>query len=101
MDALSPGGLHQARKDAVGFESTFRSGSEADLAEDHEIPKRLFREIVRGRYAGASEKGKEKFLLGSYEITPEGLGGFETKALFADLTQFLDEAFFDFGRCLP
>ena len=35
MDALSSGGLHQTGKDAMGFQSAFRSGSEADFAEDH------------------------------------------------------------------
>ncbi len=65
------------------------------------MPERLFRVIVGGRYAWASEEGKEKFLLGACEIGPEGLGGFETKRLFADAVQFRDEAFFDLGRCLP
>ena len=101
MDALSSGGLHQTGKDAVGFQSAIRSGSEAYLAEDHQMSERLFRVIVRGRYAGASEEGKEKFLLGSCEIGPEGLGGFETKRLFADMVQFRDEAFFERGRRLP
>ena len=82
MDALSSGRLHQTGKDAVGFQSAIRSGSEAYLAEDHQMPKRLFRVIVGGRYAGASEEGKERFLLGSCEIGPEGLGRFEAKRLF-------------------
>ena len=82
MNALSSGSLHEAGEDAVGFEPTFRSGSEADLAEDHQRSERLFRVIVRGRYAGAPEEGKEKFLLGACEIGPEGLGGFETKRPF-------------------
>ena len=85
----------------MGFQSAFRSGSEADLAEDDEIPERLFRMIVRGWYAGAAEKGKKKFLLGSDEIAPESLGRFETKRLFADVVQFCDGAFFDLGRHLP
>ncbi len=101
MNALSSGGLHQTGKDAVGFQSAFRSRSEADLAEDHQRSKRLFCVIVGGWYAGAPEEGKEKFLLGSYEIGPEGLGGFETKPLFADLVEFLEEAFFYLGRCFP
>ena len=101
MDALSSGGLNQTGKDAVSFQSTIRSGPEADLAEDHQMSERLFRVIVRGRYAWAAEEGKEKFLLGACEIDPEGLGGFETKRLFADLVQFRDEAFFDLGRRLP
>ena len=101
MDALSSGGLHQTGKDAVGFQSAFRSGSEADFAEDHEKPERLFRVIIRGRYAGVPEEGKEKFLLGACEIGSEGLGGFETKCLFADVVQFRDGAFFDLGRRLP
>ena len=101
MDALSSGGLQQTGKDAVGFQSAFRSGSEADLAEDHQGSERLFRVIVRGRYAGAPEEGKEKFLLGACEIGPEGLGGFETKRPFAEVAQLRDEAFFDLGRRLP
>ena len=101
MDALSSGGLHQTGKDAVGFQPAIRSGSEANLAEDHQIPERLFRVIVRGGYAGAPEEGKEKFLIGSCEESPEGFGGFETKRLFADLIEFRDGAFFDLGRRLP
>ena len=101
MDALSYGSLHETGKDAVGYQSAIRSSSEGYLAEDHQMSKRLFREIVRGRYARAPEEGKEKFLLGSCEIGPEGLGGFETKRLFADVAQFRDEAFFDLGRRLP
>ena len=46
------------------------------------MSKGLFRVIVGGRYAGAPEKGKEKFLIGSCKIGPESLGGFETKRLF-------------------
>ena len=98
---MSSGGLHETGKDAVGFQSAFRSGPEAYLAEDHQMPERLFRVIVRGRYAGAPQEGKEKFLFGSCEESPEGLGGFETKRLFADLVQFHDGAFFDLGRRLP
>jgi hypothetical protein len=93
--------LYETGKDAVGFQSAFRSGSEADLAEDDEIPERLFRMIVRGWYAWAAEKGKEKFLFGSDEITPESLGGFETKRLVAAGVQCCDRAFFDFGGLLP
>jgi hypothetical protein len=88
MDALSSGGLHQTGKDAVGFRSAFRSCSEAYFAEDHQMPERLLRVIIRGRYAGAPEKGKEKFLFGSYEIAPEGFGGLETKRLLANVLQF-------------
>ena len=65
------------------------------------MPERLFRVIVRGRYAGAPEESKEEFLLRACEIGPEGLGGFETKRLFADWVQFLDGAFFDLGCRLP
>ena len=101
MHALSSGGLQQTGKDAVGFQSAFRSGSEADLAEDYQMPERLFRVIVGGRDAGTPEEGKEKSLLGSSEIAPEGLGGFETKRLFADVVEFPDEAFFDLGCLLP
>ena len=79
---MSSGGLHQTGKDAVGFQPAFRSGSEAYLAEDHQMSERLFRVIVRRRYPGAPEEGKEKFLLGACEIGPEGLGGFEAKRLF-------------------
>ena len=85
----------------MGFQSAFRSGSEEYLTEDYQMPERLFRVIVRGRYAGAPEEGKEKFLFGSCEIGPEGLGGFETKGLFVDIAQFHDGAFFDLGRRLP
>ena len=101
MDALSSGGLHEAGKDAVGFKSAFRSGSEAYLAEDHQMSKSLFRMIVCGRYAGAFEEGKEKFLLGTYEIDSEGFIGFETKCLFADGIEFPNKAFFDLGCPLP
>ena len=101
MNALSCCGLHEAGEDAVGFKSGLRSRSEAYLAEDHEVPQRLFRMIVCGWYAGTPKEGKEEFLLGSCEIASEGLGGFETKCLFADGVQFLDEAFFDLGRPLP
>jgi hypothetical protein len=101
MDALSYGGLHETGKDAVGFQSAFRSGSEAYLSKDYQISKRLFRMIVRGRHTRASEESKKKFLFGSYEIGSEGLSGFETKRLFADGIEFPDEAFFDFGRRFP
>ena len=101
MYGLSSCGLHKAGKDAVGFESAFRSGSEADLAEDHQMPKRLFGVIVGGGYAGAAEEGEEKLLFGACEESPEGFGGFEPERLFAGLVQFGDEAFFDFGRRLP
>ncbi len=85
----------------MGFQSAFRAGPEADLAKDHQMPQRLFRVIVRGRYAGMPEKGKEEFLLGSDEIAPESLGRFETKRLFTDVVQFCDGAFFDLGGRLP
>ena len=101
MDALSSGGLHQAGKDAMGFQSAFRPSSEAYLAEDHQMSERLFRVIVRGRYTGAPEEGEEEFLFGSREIGSEGLGGFETKRLFAEGIEFPDKAFFDLGRRLP
>ena len=101
MEALSSGSLHQAGEDAMGFEPAFRSGSEAYLTEDHQMPERLFRVIIGGRYAGSPEEGKEKFLIRACEIGPEGLGGFETKRLFADVVELRDEAFFDLGRCLP
>ena len=101
MDALSSGRLHQAGENAVGFQSAIRSGPEAYFAEDHQMPKRLFRVIVGGRYAGTSEEGKERFLLGSCEIGPEGLGRFETKWLFAEGVEFPDKGFFDLGRPLP
>src|SRR4030067_1481769 len=101
MDALSSGRLHQTGEDAGGFQPAIRSGSEAYLAEDDQMSKRLFRVIVGGRYAGASEEGKERFLLGSCEIGPEGLGRFEAKRLFADAVQFCDGAFLDLGRRLP
>ena len=65
------------------------------------MSERLFGVIVGGRHAGAPQKGKEKFLLGSCEESPEGFGGFETKRLFADGVEFPDKAFFDLGRRLP
>ncbi len=101
MNALSSGGLHQAGKDAMGFQSTFRSRSEAHFAEDDQMPERLFRMIVGGRDAGAPEESEEKFLLGTCEIGPESLGGFEAKRLFADGLEFPNKAFFDLGRRLP
>ena len=101
MDALSSGGLHETGKDAVGLQSAFGSGSEGYFAEDHQMPQRLFRKIIRGRDAGMPEESEEKLLLGSCEIVPEGLSGFETKRLFADGIEFPDEAFFDFGRRFP
>ena len=101
MDALSSGGLHETGKDAVGFESALGSGSEAYLAEDDQMPERLFRMVVGGRYAGTPEESEEKFLLGTCEISPESLGGFEAKRLFAEGVEFPDEAFFDLGRHLP
>ncbi len=85
----------------MSFQSAIRSGPETYLAKDHQMPERLFRVVVRGRYAGAAEEGKEEFLLRSCEIGPEGLGGFETKRMFADLVQFLDGASFDLGCRLP
>ena len=88
MDTLSSGGLHQAGKDTVGFEPAFRSGSEADLAEDHQRPESLFRVIVGRRYAGVPEKGKEEFLLGSDEITPESLSRFETRRMRGQVSTF-------------
>ena len=88
MDDLSSGGLHETGKDAVGFQPAIRSSSEGYLAEYNQMSERLFRVIVGGRYAGAPQEGKEKFLFGSCEIGPEGFGGMETKLLFADLVQF-------------
>ena len=101
MDALSSSGLHQAGKDAVGFESAFGSGSEGYFAEDHQMPQRLLCKIIRGWYTGMPEETKEKLLFGTCEIAPEGLGRFETKRLFANLVQFLDGAFFDPSRLPP
>ena len=63
MDALSSGGLHQAGKDTVGFQPAFGSGSEGYFAEDHQMPQRLFRKIIRGWHAGMPEESKEKLLL--------------------------------------
>ena len=82
----------------MSFQSDIRSGPEAYLAEDHQMPERLFGVIVRGRYAGASQEGKEKFLFGSCEIGSEGLGGFEAKRAFADGVEFADKAFFDLEK---
>ena len=65
------------------------------------MAERLFGVVVGGRYAGASEEGKEKILFGSCQESPEGFGGFEAKRLFADMVQFRDKAFFEHGRRLP
>jgi hypothetical protein len=65
------------------------------------MPERLFCMIVGGRYAGASEEGKEKSLFRTTEIAAEGLGGFETKRLYAEGVEFSDEPFFDLGCRLP
>ena len=81
----------------MSFQSDIRSGPEAYLSKDHQMPERLFRVIVRGRYAGAPEESEEEFLFGSCEIGPEGLGGFKTKRPFAEVAQFCGEAFFDLG----
>ena len=85
----------------MGFQSAFGSGTEGYFAEDHQMPQRLFRKIIRGWHAGMPEESKEKLLFGTCEIAPEGLGGFETKGWFADIAQFRDGAFFDLGRRLP
>ena len=65
------------------------------------MPQRLFRVIVGGRYAGTAEESKEKSLLGTCKIGPEGFGGFETKRLFAEGDEFPDKVVFDLGRPLP
>ncbi len=65
------------------------------------MPERLFRVIVCGRYARASEEGKEKSLFRTRKIVPEGFGGFEAKRLFADAAQLPDKDFFDLGRRFP
>ncbi len=46
----------------MSFQSAIRSGPEAYLAKDHQMPERLFLVIVRGRYAGAPEESEEEFL---------------------------------------
>ena len=95
MDALSSGGLQQTGKDAVGFQSAFRSSSEAYLAEDHQMPERLFRVIVGGWYAGAPEKGKKKSLIGTCQsnslvpILPAGHRGISLNCYRAQLEPFL------------
>jgi hypothetical protein len=66
MDALSSGGLHEAGKNAVGFQSALRSGSEANLAEDHQIPERLFR-------AGLRAALKAAYLAGEVRVPPQEL----------------------------
>jgi len=101
MDALSSGGLHETGKDAVGFESALGSGSEAYLAEDDQMPERLFCMIVGGGNAGTAEEGKEEFLLGSCEIGSQGLSGFKVKRAFANGVEFFNEACFDLGRRFP
>jgi len=56
-DAKSSGGLDQAGKNAVGFQTAIRTGAETYLAEDHQRAKRLFGKII-GRHAGSAEEGK-------------------------------------------
>ena len=68
VDTLSSGRLHETGEDTMSFEAAIRSGPEADLAKDHQMPERLFRVIVRGWYAGAAEESKEEFLCGSGKI---------------------------------
>ena len=101
MDALSSGGLHEAGKDAVGFQSALGSGTEAYLTEDDQMPERLFCMIVGGGNAGTAEEGKEEFMLSSCEIGPQGLSGFKVKRAFAKGVEFFDEACFDLGRRFP
>ena len=57
--------------------------------------------IVRGRYTGTPEEGKEKLLFRVCKVGPEGFGGFEPKRLFAKGVEFPDKSFFDLGRPLP
>ena len=101
MNALSSGCLHETGKDAMGFKAAFGSGSEADLAEDDQIPESLFRVIVGRRDSGAPKKGEEEFLLGSDQKAPESLCRFETKRLFADVVQFSNGASFDLAWLFP
>ena len=101
MNALSSCSLHEAGKDAVGFQSAPGSGSEAYLAEDDQMPERLFCMIVGGGNAGTAEEGKEEFLLGSCEIGPQGLSGFKVKRAFANGVEFFNEACFNLGRRFP
>ena len=68
MYTLSFGGLHQTGDDAVGFESRFRSGSEAYLAEDYQFSQRLLGMIIGRGYAWDTKKGKEVFLLRPDEV---------------------------------
>jgi hypothetical protein len=58
QDTLSSGGLHQTGKNAVGYQTATRAGSEAYFAEDHQMAKSLFGKIVRGRHTGSPEEGK-------------------------------------------
>ena len=88
-------------KDAVGFQATLGSGSEAYLAKDDQMPERLFCVIVGGWYTRASEESEEKSLFGTHEIGPKGFGGFETKWPYTEAAQFPQEAFFDLGRPMP
>ena len=57
--------------------------------------------IVRGRNAGTPEESEEKSLIGTSEIGSEGLGGFETKRLLANILQFPEGPFLDLGGLLP
>ena len=65
------------------------------------MSERLFCVIVGGRHAGTPEKGKEKSLIGAYEVATESLSRFETKPLFAEGVEFHNEALFGLGRRLP
>ena len=65
------------------------------------MSERLFRVIVRGRHTGSAEESKERLLFGACEKATESLGRFETKGLFAEGAQLPNEAFFEFGCCLP
>ena len=101
MDTLSSGRLDQRGKDAVGFESGFRSRSKRYLAKDHQMPEGLFCVVIGGRYTRASEEGEEESLFGTHEIAPKGLGRFEAKRVFAEAAQLRKEVFFDLGGPMP
>lgn len=101
MNALPFGCLHERWEDTVRSHAAVRSCPEAYFAENDHVPKRLLGVIVRGRYAGNAQEGKDMFLFRTDEKRPQGLGWLEGKGLPADALQFLDEPFFNMCGILP
>ena len=101
VDALPSGGLHQRGNDTMRLYSLVRSCPEAYLAEDHHVPERLFSMIIRCRYTGNAQEGKEVTLFGADKERPQGFSGFEGKRALTDGIQFLNKPLFDLCRFLP